>query len=359
VVDDQESVLDYYRTIFESPVDEGFEELSAFIYDVDNTPSEVVQLYDFLKPDDTFYVDYATQGEEAVELVKESFRKGESYAAILMDIRMPPGIDGLEASKIIRTFDPSVQIFIITAYSDYSVDEIVGTLNHDVMVLKKPFYNEDLLQFTANALKSWRRMERVIDLKWKICQHSRAVESTPPDSKKQLFTSYTKDFQELEYLTAYNKVSGILRQDQLLDLYFEKIDSRQSFTLLVVTIEGVEKALYQSGISAADHLLALCVEKISHALPREYTLYDLRDGQICIYLPTPLTGEAEKTVFKQIENSLYFIFSPEMLKIHVSASLQLFNLPEDEQAVNDLLQSSFQEAPLGWGALTDEKVCMQ
>ncbi len=59
------------------------------------------------------------QGDEAVQLVREALDKGEPFDVVVLDIRMPPGIDGVDAAKQIRELMPDVQILFVSGFSDY------------------------------------------------------------------------------------------------------------------------------------------------------------------------------------------------------------------------------------------------
>ena len=62
----------------------------------------------------------AYQGEEAVSMVEKACREGQPYALIFMDVRMPPGIDGIETVQKILEKHRDNEVVICTAYSDYS-----------------------------------------------------------------------------------------------------------------------------------------------------------------------------------------------------------------------------------------------
>ncbi len=59
------------------------------------------------------------QGAEAVQLVREALDDGQPFDVIVLDIRMPPGIDGVDAAKQIRELMPDVQILFVSGFSDY------------------------------------------------------------------------------------------------------------------------------------------------------------------------------------------------------------------------------------------------
>ncbi|MBT3965962.1 MAG: response regulator, partial [Gammaproteobacteria bacterium] len=108
-----------------------------FAVEEDSDPNNTLQAY--FDKETNFSFDRASQGEEAVEAVRQATALSAPYAVAFIDIRMPPGIDGLQTATQIREIDPNIQIFIITAFSDYSVEQIQHQLSHHVVVLNKPF----------------------------------------------------------------------------------------------------------------------------------------------------------------------------------------------------------------------------
>lgn len=93
------------------------------------------------------YCDVVDNGEEAVERVKT-----ERYDVVLMDIHMP-GISGLEATKIIRTFDKELTIFALTAVTiDDKMHEFEEAGFDDI--ISKPFRQDDFERKLFSALKA-------------------------------------------------------------------------------------------------------------------------------------------------------------------------------------------------------------
>ena len=106
----------------------------------------------------SFQIDSAFQGQEGLEKVRASLVDGMPYAVAFVDVRMPPGWDGIETiSRIWQEF-PDLQIVICTAYSDYSWDEIAKSVGHtdQMLVLKKPFDNVEVLQMAHALSKKWQ-----------------------------------------------------------------------------------------------------------------------------------------------------------------------------------------------------------
>ncbi len=110
-----------------------------------------------------FQIDTATQGQEGFEKIKKGFEEKKPYALAFVDIRMPPGWDGIETIKRIWKVDPNIQIVICTAFSDYTWEETVEELGttDNLLVLKKPFDVIAVRQLAAALTKKWRLMQEV------------------------------------------------------------------------------------------------------------------------------------------------------------------------------------------------------
>ena len=109
-----------------------------------------------------FELSYASQGREGYAMVKQAIRDQQPFAIAFVDIRMPPGWDGMETAARIRKFDPDIEIVIVTAYSDRSREEIakaVGTL-HKLLFFRKPFDPEELMQVAVSLCDKWNTGKR-------------------------------------------------------------------------------------------------------------------------------------------------------------------------------------------------------
>jgi signal transduction histidine kinase/two-component SAPR family response regulator len=104
-----------------------------------------------------FELDSAYQGEEALEKVKQARAEGRPYAVAFVDVRMPPGWDGVETIQRMWQEDPALQAIICTAFSDYSWDQMAKKLGHSdsVVILKKPFDPVEVLQLAHALTTKW------------------------------------------------------------------------------------------------------------------------------------------------------------------------------------------------------------
>src|SRR5476651_2729147 len=104
-----------------------------------------------------YEIDSAYQGQDGVMLVKQALEAGRPYALAFVDIRMPPGMDGVETTRKIWAVDPEVQIVLCTAYADYSWDEMFEKIGNSdgLVILKKPFDTVEALQLAHSLTEKW------------------------------------------------------------------------------------------------------------------------------------------------------------------------------------------------------------
>lgn len=113
-----------------------------------------------------FELTHALQGEEGYELCCQACDAGEPFAMAFVDMRMPPGWDGVQTIAKLWERDPDLQVVVCTAFSDYTWEETVAELGQSdrLLVLKKPFDAIEILQL-ATALSE----------KWNTTVHERAL----------------------------------------------------------------------------------------------------------------------------------------------------------------------------------------
>jgi two-component system NtrC family sensor kinase len=130
----------------------------------------------------SFEVDSAAQGEEGVQLVEDASREGRPYALAFVDIRMPPGIDGVETTARLWKADEDLQVVLCSAYADYSWEEVAQRLgiNQRLLILRKPFDNIEV-----------RQMAHALAQKWDLSRQSRRRE----EELAQAVTERTRELQ--------------------------------------------------------------------------------------------------------------------------------------------------------------------
>jgi signal transduction histidine kinase len=109
-----------------------------------------------------FELDCAYRGQEGLTLVEQAVARNRPYALAFVDMRMPQGWDGAETIEHLWNVDPSLQIVVCTAFTDYSWEDLLDRLQgHDrLLILKKPFDNIEVQQLANTLVSKWEMTQR-------------------------------------------------------------------------------------------------------------------------------------------------------------------------------------------------------
>jgi two-component system, sensor histidine kinase and response regulator len=178
VVDDNEAIHADFRKILrgEDAASTAFCEVRSALFG--ETTAEAA------RPFRGYEIDCAFQGQQALDMVCRAADEGRPYSLAFVDVRMPPGWDGVETIKHVWDRHPELEVVICTAYSDYSWDEVVQQLGQrdQLLILKKPFDNIEVRQLACALTEKWH-LARQAKLKF--------------DSLEQLVGERTRELLEL------------------------------------------------------------------------------------------------------------------------------------------------------------------
>ena len=150
IVDDQAEIHSDFQEILSKPDSHiASDNLAEAFLSVDPENSEA-----YLP---TFELTHASSGKEAYEIVKAAKAAGRPFAVAYIDIRMPPGMDGIETIRRIREFEKNLEIVIMTAYTDKPLHEIVINMEllHKLLYIRKPVAREEIQQITLSLVEKW------------------------------------------------------------------------------------------------------------------------------------------------------------------------------------------------------------
>ncbi len=151
VVDDNEAIHDDFRKILANDDADGeLEDLEASLFGDENSGSAQSM-------GAKFELTFASQGAEGFQKAQQAVEAGTPFAVAFVDMRMPPGWDGLKTIEHIWKVDPNIQVVICTAFADYSWGEIIERLGRtdQLLILKKPFDNVEVSQLAISLTRKW------------------------------------------------------------------------------------------------------------------------------------------------------------------------------------------------------------
>jgi diguanylate cyclase len=166
IVDDEPEIRDAYKQILcDTEVNlemTGFHELRSRLF----RKNPMQALKQAANRATTFEPVFCEQADQAVAAVKEALARNEPFAVAFLDMRMPPGRDGVWAATQIRELDPAIEIVICTAYSDADPGEIGGYVPPEdkLSYLQKPFHPHEVRQMTIALGSKWRAERRIVRL---------------------------------------------------------------------------------------------------------------------------------------------------------------------------------------------------
>jgi two-component system, NtrC family, sensor kinase len=174
VVDDNQSVHKDFRNILVPPDKdpEHLQDMEAALFGESEPKGPAL----------TFEVDCASQGQEGYQMVLDAVKAGRPYVMAFVDVRMPPGWDGIETVERIWADYPDLQVVICTAYSDYSWDNITRKLGHSdqLLILKKPFDTIEVMQLALALTEKWHLTQRarahIDEVEKKVAEQTRELQ---------------------------------------------------------------------------------------------------------------------------------------------------------------------------------------
>ena len=196
----------------------------------------------------TFRLDSAHQGEEGLAMVEKALADGDPYAMAFVDVRMPPGWDGIETISRIWEVYPDLQVVVCTAYSDYSWDDMNKKLGHSdrLVILKKPFDNMEVLQLAAALTEKWKLLQQtrahVESLEARVNERTMELQSANRNLELEIqerrrmeaWLSVEKDF--LESLASDRPMTAALEQ---LVRKMEGLSAGMACSILILDRDGV------------------------------------------------------------------------------------------------------------------------
>ena len=243
-----------------------------------------------------FEVDSAFQGQEGVARVQQALDEGRPYALAFVDMRMPPGWDGLETIEHLWAIDPDVQVVICSAHSDYDWADVVARLNYSdkLLVVKKPFEAIEVLQ-CANALTRKWQNERIV---------RRQVETL-----EQVVGTRTQGLEtankQLRHMATHDALTGlpnrVLMDDRISQAIVLADRQGQSFAVMLVDLDRFKLINDTLGHRAGDELLKEVAHRLKSVVREVDTVSRMGgDEFVLIIAPSPERDTAQNVASRII-----------------------------------------------------------
>ena len=270
VIDDNSSIHGDFQKILGGPVAAGtndLEAMAASFFGNSETKSGGGL---------TYGLKTASQGQEGLEIVKAAFEANQPIHVAFVDIRMPPGWDGIETIEQLWKVDPDLQTVICSAYSDYSWDAIHSRLGDSdrLLILKKPFDTAEISQLAAALSEKYRlaqaarfrmdELDRLVELRTRELERANEQLRLEVDQRRSVE-------ERLRHDVLHDRLTGLPNRPMLIDRIDQCIrrrsrDPNYKFALLFMDMDDFKVVNDSLGHEAGDKLLIGIGQRLTEAV---------------------------------------------------------------------------------------------
>jgi predicted signal transduction protein with EAL and GGDEF domain/DNA-binding NarL/FixJ family response regulator len=371
IVDDNRSIHEDFRKILGRGNAER-DELNALDAELFGTAAEA--------QDEGFELDSAYQGEEAIEKVRLARANGRGYAVLFVDVRMPPGLDGIETTARLLREDPDVGIVICSAYSDHSWEEMTAAFGKTdrVLILKKPFDTVEVRQLAHALQRRWelarlaaikvKDMTALIDAQTSELRVANEALKKEAALREDALRRLGESNEQIRALAYQDGLTGLPNR-RLFNEHLEKVLARSrrkgtEFAVLFIDIDNFKLINDTIGHQAADQVLRNLSESLS-ALIRtddllglyidekfdatatvtiepigDSVLSRLGGDEFIVLLPDTRDRFAAGTVARRILTHLEQPIRVDGHEVFVTASIGIATYPEDGLSSEILIRNA-------------------
>jgi len=265
VIDDNPSIHEDFKTILvEEDDSSSLNALRSEVFGNCASTSVAASVYQ---------LDVASQGEEGCEKVKQARAEGRPYELVFVDMRMPPGWDGLQTIEHIWEVDENIQAVICTAYSDYSWAEITERLGKSdkLLILKKPFDSAEVAQLASALTEKWvlarQASLKTDELERMVQDRTNELTTANEQLRKEIAERQEAERRQAELVTKVESINKELKD-------FASVVSHD----LKAPLRGIKALATWISDDCSDKLGKQAQEQLDLLLGRVDRMYELVDG---------------------------------------------------------------------------------
>lgn len=324
VIDDNPSIHDDFKKVLGAKVaaDAALQADELLLFGEESSPAS------------RHYYDIASafQGKAGLESVRDALREGRPFALAFVDMRMPPGWDGLQTIEKLWESDPHLQVVICSAHGDYDWTRLVVRLGQpdNLLVVKKPFEPIEVLQ-CANALtRKWQN-------EWMMRRHVETLEQMVTARTEKLTAANT----ELRQLATHDALTGlpnrVLLEDRILQAMTQADLSKTQIALLLFNLDRFKLVNDSLGHHAGDELLKEVARRLNRVTRGGDTLARLGgDEFVMIALSVDEPAEISRLAERAL-GALEPLARIRGVDLQCASSVGIATYPSDAGSVSTLL----------------------
>jgi signal transduction histidine kinase len=340
VIDDNPNIHKDFQTILTEEQDNSaLDDLRSQVFGQTSSESKDKCAYE---------LDFASQGQTGLEKVREALAQNRPYELAFVDMRMPPGWDGLKTIESIWGVDKNIQVVICTAYSDYSWGEIIQRLgkSENLLILKKPFDSAEVAQLAAALTEKWNLAKKASMKMDELEQLVRERANELIQRNNQLKMEIAeREKAELKLAEMLKKVENA--NNELKD--FASIVSHD----LKAPLRGVKTLALWIMEDCGDKFDTKATQQMKLLLERIERIYNLIDGVLRYSRVGQVDGEHTQIDLDAfIPEVVDMVVPPECIKVTIENKLPVIACEETHimQVFQNLISNAikYNDKPQGW-----------
>lgn len=317
VIDDNAAIHDDFRKILGKTLetDSELEDMESLLFDTQTDKALDNHVH--------FEIEYAFQGQDGLDIVKEAQASDNPFSLAFVDGRMPPGWDGIETISHLWQAAPDLQVVLCTAYADYSWSEIQKILGESdsLLILKKPFDNVEVLQMAHALTRKWELNREITG--------------------------------RLNKLAFYDHLTGLpnraLFLDRLKGAINQHLRDQQKGALLFIDLDDFKRINDTLGHSVGDELLTIIGDRLAKSLRlsdtvsravKDRTAARLGGDEFTVLLPEISELDTAAVVSQRIVEHVSKPVSIGDNEFIITPSIGIAIFPDDGDTVETLLKNA-------------------
>jgi len=315
-----------------------------------------------------FQLEFASQGQEGVALIERALACGRPFAMAFVDMRMPPGWDGLETIERLWAQDPNVQVVICSAHSDYDWTDFVARLGHSdkLLVLKKPFEPVEVLQCATALTRKWQQ-ERLLRQQVQSLEHVVTVRTEGLEAANR----------QLRHLATHDTLTGlpnrVLLDDRLAQAIAHANRNDQSFAVAVIDLDRFKLVNDSMGHRAGDEFLKEVAKRLASVVRSVDTVARVGGDEFVLIIASAFSREGIDDIATRAIESMRAPIRLAEVDLYTSLSIGVAFYPQDSTTAEHLVaradaamycakqrgRNNLQYFAPGMDKLTQERVRME
>jgi diguanylate cyclase (GGDEF)-like protein len=283
-------------------------------------------------PNTAYELQFCSQGRQGAHCVRRALEAGIPFSLAFVDMRMPPGWDGLETIEEIWAIDSDIQIVICSAHSDHDWNDLIKRIGHTdkLLVLKKPFEPIEVLQCASALSRKWCH-ERLLRAQVDALEHVVITRTEKLEDANR----------QLRHLATHDALTGlpnrVLLDDRIAQAIAHAHRAEQPFAVLMLDLDRFKLINDTSGHRAGDAVLTELGMRLSSIVRDIDTVARIGGDEFVIVMSPPAARQDALDLARRANDALRTTMRIGDKDIHVTASIGLSVYPEDGLTDDSLL----------------------